>query len=187
MAVLDGEIAQDRPVFTQKQIDNQPALVEPQVFGTVGDPFTDQRPRAVAADHVTRRQRMLPLILAVSDRGELLTLIDRHRIRTHEHVDVRHGVQTIAQDCLQVGLVEAVAGVPPLGPDLLRTGPVENQPAVGIDEPHAGIDPGHRGDPIRDADGLEDAHHLAVEVDGTWQAVDVCRAFQDHDPQPAQP
>ena len=130
MAVLDSEITQVRPVSVQQKIDHQPAFVEPQIFGLVRDLRPDQRPRAIAADNVSGRQRVLPVTLAVGDRYEFRILRDRCHIGVQQDVDVRHIAQMIAQDRLQIRLVEAVARVPALGTDLLWPWPVEQELSV---------------------------------------------------------
>ena len=187
VAVLDGVIAQVGPFPAQQQIHHQPAFVESQVLGSAGDVLPDQRPCAIAPDDVPCRQRLMAVSVAAADRDQFPILRDRRHLGVQSNVDVRHGAEAIAQDRLQVRLVEAVARIPALRTDLLWPRPVEQEPAGGIDEPHARIDSRHRGHPVRDTERLKDAHHLAVEVDGTRQAQDLPLPFQHRDPQPAQP
>ena len=129
--ILDSEIAQVRPVSVQQKIDHQPAFVEPQIFGLVRDVLPDQRPRAIAADNVSGRQGVLPVTQAVGDRCEFRILSDRCHVGARNDVDVRHPSQVIAQDRLQIRLVEAVAQAPALRTDLLWPWPVEQRLSVG--------------------------------------------------------
>ncbi len=113
--------------------------MEAQVLHRSADHPARQGPRAVAPDDVARAQAMPPAAAQV-----LVEHCDRFRFgfqrenlgaRPQRHLG--EPAEASAQELLKFRLVEAVAGMPALRPQLQRARPVEQQAPFHIDELHA--------------------------------------------------
>ena len=165
----------------QDQVDDEPALVRLEIVERRAHRLADHRSRAVAADDVAGVDPLDRAASSILDAQphRVVDDFDRDRPMRRAQRDARVLAHPFSQHRLEGRLVEAIARMPALRPDLRRPAPVDQQTAPGIDELHAGRHDEIRREFVGDADRLEDPHALAVEVDGARQVVEVGLALDD--------
>ena len=174
VAVLHAVVAEAGHRALEDRVHHQPALVEAEVVERRADEPAHQRARPVAAHHVARPAAQEPAggeVLEAHGDAAVLGPVEREDLAARADRHARPPRDAGAEHALEVGLVEAVAGVPALRADLHRARPVEHQAALGVDEAHPGRDVRVGGDLLGQAGRLEDAHHLVVDGHGARQVV----------------
>ena len=172
VAELHRVIPQIRPRTFEEHVHNEPALVKAQII----HPATDHRAREgvgpIAANQIPGLAGSAGAILRCARQGDaIIGLRQGGHVKAGQDFGMFCLSQLAPQQAFQIGLVQAVAGIPAMGGDFLRARPVQQQRVIVIDKLHARIDPHLFQQVIGNANGLENAHHLVIEMHRTRQMI----------------
>ena len=190
VAVLDRMVGKPARAFRPRardDVDDEPGLVQAEVERRGADSVADQRPRAVAADDVARGQlaRCAGRHFPDGDRSVVARVADGERLVPETDLDVREARDALAEHRVELRLVEVPVARPAVRPRSVGAAAHHEGLARRVDEVHP-----LRGrardafDRLGEPRGLEDAHDLAVEVNGPRQGMDVRVALQHQHAKP---
>jgi hypothetical protein len=171
----------------QDHVDDEPAFMKAIVFHAALDIAAYERACSVAADDILRRDTFdaAAAHVLVAQFDPIALVLDMENLAAAAHHDILPPTQMVAQQFFKVWLVEPVVRPPALWPFTLRPRPVEKQFALRIDEAHARMVMGLFFHLVGDADPLEDAHHLGIEMHRTRQVIMCAFPLQNERFQPA--
>ena len=179
--LLDAVVDLER--FGAVHVDDQPLLAEAEVLHRGADGRAGEAVGAVAAQHGVRPH------LGLGAGGEVpvadprpsrpvVDLLDRDHLHVTAEGHLREFTQPLAQQALQLRLVEHVRLRMAVHLSGRIAGELGEHPPPGVDQLHAGVRPGDGLDAVGDAEVGEDAEHLVVEVHRPRQGIDLGPAVQ---------
>ena len=112
--MLDAVVAEVRAIAPEQGVDDEPALVKAEVIHAGADEATHQRAGAVTADDEggAHLGELAVGQVLVAHAHTVVVLVQGKYLAAVAELDLRPALQTLDEDILQIGLVEAIAEMP---------------------------------------------------------------------------